>query len=64
MILTLFRLGKYNAFSTKIMLELEEPFGMFDIDDRVKCIILTGQGVDLEQRFVGSQGPINEHWDG
>jgi len=53
-----------------MMLELEEAFGMFDIDDRVKCIVVTGQGrifcagADLEQGFVGGQEPINEHRDG
>lgn len=52
------------------MLELEEPFGMFDVDDRVKCIIVTGHGrifcadVDLEQGFVEGQELIHEHWDG
>ena len=53
-----------------MMLELEEPVGMFEVDDRVKCIVVTGYGrifcagVDLEQGFVGGQEPINEHRDG
>lgn len=53
-----------------MMLELEEPFSMFGVDDRAKCIIVAGHGrifytgVDLEQGFVGGQEPINEHRDG
>lgn len=51
-----------------MMLELEEPFGMFDVDNRVKCIIVTGRifcaSVDLEQGFVEGREPINEHRDG
>ena len=52
-----------------MMLELEGPFGMFDVDDCIKCIIVIGHGRifcasgDLEQGFVGGQEPINEHRD-
>lgn len=53
-----------------MMLELEEAYGMFDVDDRVKCIIVTGTGkifcagADLIDGFKGGLEPINEHRDG
>ena len=44
-VVTLYRPEKYNAFTTSIMgRELIETFRLLDIDDRVKCIVLTGQG--------------------
>ncbi|OCK85537.1 ClpP/crotonase [Lepidopterella palustris CBS 459.81] len=69
-VLTLYRPGKHNAYTTQMMLELEQAFGMFDVDDRVRCIVVTGDGrifcagADLEQGFVRGQYPINEHRDG
>jgi len=69
-VLTLYRPGKHNAFTRTLMREMEQAFGMFDVDDRVKCIVVTGHGrifcagADLEQGFVGGQEPINEHRDG
>jgi len=53
-----------------MMLELEEAYGMFDVDDRVKCIIVTGTGkifcagADLVDGFKGGVEPVNEHRDG
>lgn len=53
-----------------MMLELEEAYGMFDVDDRVKCIIVTGSGkifcagADLVDGFKGGMEPVNEHRDG
>ena len=53
-----------------MMLEVEEAYGMFDVDDRVKCIIVTGTGkifcagADLVDGFKGGVEPVNEHRDG
>ncbi|KAJ4292559.1 hypothetical protein N0V90_009222 [Kalmusia sp. IMI 367209] len=53
-----------------MMQELESAYAMFDIDDRVKCIVFTGTGkifcagADLDVGFVGGQELINEHRDG
>lgn len=69
-ILTLWRPKNHNAFTETMMLELEEAYALFDIDDRVKCIVFTATGkifcagADLELGFVGGQEPINEHRDG
>lgn len=69
-ILTLWRPKAYNAFTNIMMLELEEAYGMFDVDDRVKCIIVTGTGkifcagADLVDGFKGGMEPVNEHRDG
>jgi len=53
-----------------MMLELEQVFALFSIDDRVKCIVMTGHGrmfcagADLQQGFsVGDETEI-EHRDG
>ena len=69
-ILTLYRPNNHNAFTNTMMLELEKAYGMFDVDDRVKCIIVTGHGrifcagADLDVGFKGGHEPINEHRDG
>lgn len=44
LILTLHRPGKHNAFTGTMTEELVSAFQTFDIDDRVKCIIVTGHG--------------------
>lgn len=70
-LLTLYRPNKYNAFTDTMMLELEEAFTLFDIDDRVRCIVVTGHGkmfcagADLElgfRRVVETRGA--DHRDG
>ncbi|KAF1851604.1 enoyl-CoA hydratase/isomeras-like protein [Cucurbitaria berberidis CBS 394.84] len=43
-ILTLYRPKNYNAFTDKMRQELEAAYAMFDVDDRVKCIVFTGDG--------------------
>lgn len=43
-VVTLYRPKNYNAFTNVIMRELETAFQLFDLDDRVKCIVLTGHG--------------------
>jgi enoyl-CoA hydratase/carnithine racemase len=69
-ILTLYRPKNHNAFTNTMMLELEEAYGMFDVDDRVRVIVLTGNGrifcagADLEIGFQRSREPANEHRDG
>ena len=69
-ILTLYRPKNHNAFTNTMMLELERAYNMFDVDDRVKCIVFTGEGrifcagADLDVGFVGGRERVNEHRDG
>jgi enoyl-CoA hydratase/carnithine racemase len=74
-ILTLWRPQNHNAFTNTMMLEIEEAYAMFNVDDRVKCIVFTGgfegkegkifcAGADLEVGFVGGKEKVNEHRDG
>ncbi|EPS35230.1 hypothetical protein H072_11441 [Dactylellina haptotyla CBS 200.50] len=69
-IVTLYRPGKHNAFTPQMRSEIVEAFGLLDIDDRVKCIIVTGHGrifcagADLEIGFRGGEERINDHRDG
>ena len=69
-VLTLWRPKNHNAFTNTMMLELEDAYQKFDVDDRVKCIVLTGTGrifcagADLELGFKGGYEPVNEHRDG
>lgn len=43
-LLTLNRPNKVNAFTVTMMYELEAAYTLFDLDDRVKCIVQTGAG--------------------
>lgn len=43
-LVTLYRPNKVNAFTPTMMAELEAAYTLFDIDDRVKCIVQTGSG--------------------
>jgi enoyl-CoA hydratase/carnithine racemase len=58
-LVTLNRPEKNNAFTEIMADELERVFTLFDVDDRVKCIVLTGAGkmfcagADLEIGFLG-----------
>lgn len=74
-VLTLFRPAQYNAFTDAMRAELETAFGMFDVDERVKCIVVTGAGrmfcagADLEVGFgAGTAGEdaeaVQDHRDG
>lgn len=53
-----------------MMEEMERAFAMFDVDDRVKAIVVTGDGkmfcagADLEMGLNGGSEPVNEHRDG
>ncbi|GAB7355104.1 hypothetical protein MBLNU459_g5684t1 [Dothideomycetes sp. NU459] len=69
-LLTLYRPSKYNAFTDTMMTELESAFTLFDVDDRVRCIVVTGHGkmfcagADLETSFKGDEEKPSEHRDG
>jgi enoyl-CoA hydratase/carnithine racemase len=69
-VLTLYRPGRHNAFTLTMGQELVQAFQMFDVDDRVKAIVVTGDGriycagADLERGFEKSQERTTEHRDG
>jgi enoyl-CoA hydratase/carnithine racemase len=69
-VLTLYRPGKHNAFTYTMTIELETAYALFDVDDRVKCIVHTGDGrifcagADLEVSFHKTDEKINDHRDG
>jgi len=70
-ILTLYRPGKLNAYTEVMTEELEHAFSLFDLDDRVKAVVFTGDGrvfcagADLDGSFKKIEGEsINEHRDG
>ncbi|KAK8239165.1 enoyl-CoA hydratase/isomerase family protein [Phyllosticta capitalensis] len=74
-VVTLYRPGKHNAFTPTMMEELEHVFQLFDLDDRVRCVVVTGHGnifcagADLVRGFGGGKnGPnaerVNDHRDG
>ncbi|OWY52095.1 enoyl-CoA hydratase/isomeras-like protein [Alternaria alternata] len=74
-ILTLHRPANHNAFTDVMRAEIESAYGMFDVDDRVKCIVVTGNGrifcagADLDDGFGdGVHGEaaekVQEHRDG
>lgn len=69
-VVTLNRPEKHNAFTDTMVAELEEAFQLFDLDDRVKCIIVTGAGkmfcagADLDQGFGKRGRTWREHRDG
>lgn len=43
-VVTLHRPEKHNAWTTDMALELEAAYKQFDIDDRVRAVVLTGSG--------------------
>ena len=69
-VLTLYRPNNYNAFTDTIMHEMESAFQLFDVDDRIKCIVVTGHGrmfcagADLGNSFQGGQEAPRDHRDG
>ena len=69
-LLALHRPGKHNAFTNTMMEEIERAFAMFDVDDRVKVIVVTGHGkmfcagADLDIGLSSGSEPVNEHRDG
>ena len=63
-LLKLWRPDRGNAFTDKMKDELIQAYAMFDVDPRVKCIVLTGEGkmfcagADLQIGFPGQgSGP-------
>ena len=71
-ILTLNRPRNNNAFNTAMQEELVRVYSLLDIDERVKCVVLTGAGkmfcagADLDVRFMALMESTRdtEHRDG
>jgi len=61
-VVTLNRPKQGNAFTIQMMQDFELVYPMFDLDERVKCVVITGAGkmfcagADLEIGFPGSDG--------
>lgn len=70
LLVTLYRPKNYNAFTFTMMAELEEIFTLIDVDDRIKCAIVTGDGrmfcagADLSSGFQGGKEDPRDHRDG
>lgn len=68
-VVTLNRPTKQNAFTLQMMEDFEKVFPMFDVDDRVKAVVITGAGkafcagADLEIGFHGGKERIMDHRD-
>ncbi|RAO66237.1 uncharacterized protein BHQ10_002249 [Talaromyces amestolkiae] len=76
-VVTLYRPTKHNAWTSEMAQELRTVYNLFDVDDRVRAIVLTGSGkmfcagADLEVGFAanGSKdeiepGGARDHRDG
>ena len=69
-LVTLHRPGKYNAFTDAMADELAHAFALFDLDDRVKAIVVTGDGkmfcagADLEVGLNVGDEAVRDHRDG
>ncbi|KAJ5351233.1 hypothetical protein N7452_000207 [Penicillium brevicompactum] len=65
-VVTLNRPDKHNAFTLEMMHAFEKLYGMFDVDERVKVVVLTGAGkifcagADLERGFKGLEKERNK----
>ena len=65
-LVTLNRPKNYNAFTKTMQEELAHVFSLFDVDDRVNCIVLTGAGkmfcagADLDVGFPLLKEPVRE----
>jgi enoyl-CoA hydratase/carnithine racemase len=68
-ILTLNRPQNQNAFTLDMMFDFEKVYPMFDVDERVKVVFLTGAGktfcagADLDIGFHGGQERIMDYRD-
>lgn len=71
-LVTLNRPQNYNAFTKVMEEELVRVYSMFNVDERVRCIVLTGAGkmfcagADLDIGFVAQRETLREaeHRDG
>lgn len=71
-LVTLNRPRHHNAFTKTMEEELVHVFSLLDLDDRVKCVVLTGAGkmfcagADLDVGFPLMKGTVREteHRDG
>lgn len=71
-LVTLNRPKNYNAFTKVMEDELVRVFTMFDVDDRVRCVVLNGAGkmfcagADLDIGFNAQKETVREgeHRDG
>ncbi|CAI7624249.1 unnamed protein product [Penicillium bialowiezense] len=65
-VVTLDRPDKHNAFTLEMMHAFEKLYAMFDVDERVKVVVLTGAGkmfcagADLERGFKGLEKERNK----
>jgi enoyl-CoA hydratase/carnithine racemase len=66
----MYRPNNYNAFTNTLMRELEKMFELIDVDDRVKCVVVSGHGkmfcagADLDVGFRSGQERLRDHRDG
>lgn len=69
-IVSLNRPEKRNAFTTNMAEDLEKVYSLFDRDERVKVVVLTGAGgtfcagADLEIGFRALEERSKDHRDG
>jgi Enoyl-CoA hydratase/carnithine racemase len=65
-VVTLNRPEKHNSFTLEMMHVFEKIYPMFDVDERVKVVVLTGAGkmfcagADLERGFSGMEKERNK----
>lgn len=69
-VVTLNRPANNNAFTSQMVKDFEKFFPMFDVDERVKVIVLTGAGkifcagADLDIGFSSNRERPADHRDG
>jgi enoyl-CoA hydratase/carnithine racemase len=69
-VVTLNRPANQNAFTGQMVQDFEKIFPMFDVDERVKVVVLTGAGktfcagADLDIGFRAGKERIGDHRDG
>jgi len=69
-VVTLYRPDAHNAFTVQMMEDAVLAWGLFDVDERVKVIVVTGHGrmfcagADLNTGFRRVDDDINGHRDG